>query len=261
MSPADPFRSPKQRLGRAKHHIRTLDAGFKRFFKKQPYVSVIETHSDGVSQAHKVKLKRKFPDRFTDITYEALEALRSALDQTAFAVAIICRVPRPEIVHFPVTGDPSKFENTVRGRLKDFPAEIVALFRAFQAYPGGNDLIVALNRTRRQGFHRLITPVGSATVRASARRGVIKGGPDPKYPTYIPGNMIWDREKDEMIFCVVGPGGEFDYEFDFTFLITFGEVEGLTGHPVVPALSAIAGEVERVILATEAEVSRIGLTS
>jgi hypothetical protein len=254
-----PFDSAKRRLGRAKHHVRTLDKRFQTFFKKKPYVGVIESHTDGVSQAHKVKLRRKLPKDVTDIAYEALEGLRSALDQTAYAVAIICGTPRPELVHFPVTDDPAQFENTISGRCKDFPPEIVALFRSFQAYPGGNDLIVALNRVRRQGFHRLLTPVGSAVYRVSGSSGMLRGGPVPEYPTYIPAPIVWDSTKDEMVYGVVGPGGEFNYKIDFSFIVAFGEIEGLAGAPVVPALRELVREVERIVIATESEARRIGL--
>jgi hypothetical protein len=254
----DPFQSPKRRLGRAKQHVRALDTGLQRFYKKQPYVRVIETHTDGMSQALKIKLRRQIPDRYTDIAYEALEALRSALDQTAYAAAVCCNHTRPDLVHFPVTDDPAQFENTVRGRCKDLPPEIVTLFRSFHAYPGGNDLLVALNRIRRQGFHRILEPVGSGFLAATGVQGTIKAGPIAEYPTYVP-NMVWDSEKDEMIYGVVGPGGEFKYEIQFTFTVTFGEVEGLAGAPVVPALRELVRLVEGIILATESEARRIGL--
>lgn len=257
----DPFLSAKGRLGRAKHHIRALDAAFKRYFKKQPYVRAIELHTDGVSQAHKVKLKRQLPTALTHTTFEALEHLRSALDQTAYAVGAMCGVSRPDIISFPVTDDPAEFENAIRGRLKGCSPEVMALFRSFKAYPGGNDPIVALNQTRRQGFHRLITPVGNATATVTSDRAFLKGGPDPNFPTYVPSPFVWDSEKNEMVYGVVGPGGEFEYQINFTFFIAFGEVEGLAGHAVIPALTAISGAVERVLRTVEAETRKLGLFS
>jgi hypothetical protein len=254
----DPFQSPKQRLGRAKHHIRNLERRFKTFFKKHPYIRAVEIHSDGVSKVHKVKMRRKLPNDLTDITYEALEALRSALDQTAYTIATLCNHPKPNTVYFPMTDNPAEFENTVNGRCKGFPPEIISLFCSFKAYPGGNDLLVALNQTRRQGFHRLIVPVGSAVVHASSRGGWMVGGPDVRYPTYIP-NLTWDSTKDEMIFGIVGPGGDFQYTFDFTFIVAFGEVEGLAGQSVVISLILMSREVERIISETERAARRIGL--
>jgi hypothetical protein len=220
---------------------------------------VIEPHTGGMSEAHKIKLRRQLPDSLTDVAYEALEALRSVLDQTAYAVAVCCKASKPENVHFPVTDDPAQFENTIRGRCKDFPPEIVSLFRSFQAYPGGDDLLVALNRVRRQGFHRLLKPVGNAIYNITGQSGRLKAGPIPEFPTYIPSPMVWDSEKNEMVFGVVGPGGELQYKIDFSFIVAFGEVEGLAGAPVVPALRELAKKVEGIILATETEVRKIGL--
>jgi len=254
----DPFSSPKRRLGRANHHIRTLERRFNAFFKKDPYIRAVEPHTDGVSEAHKIKLRRQLPTDLTDITYEALEALRSALDQTAYSIAVLCKHPKPTNVHFPVTDDPAEFDNTVRGRCKGLSPEIVAVFRSFKAYPGGNDPLVALNRTRRQGFHRLIMPVGSAVAKATGMSGHLIGGPDPRYPTYMP-SLEWDSSKDEMVFGIVGPGGEFQYTLNFTFFVAFGEVEGLAGEPVIVSLTLMAREVGRLIVETEREARRIGL--
>ena len=69
----------------------------------------------------------------------------------------------------------------------------------------------------------------------------------------------WDREKNELVFGVVGPGGAFQYDFEFTFFILFGEVAELSGEPVMPMLGAAIDEVERILRATEIEALRIGL--
>jgi hypothetical protein len=52
----------------------------------------------------------------------------------------------------------------------------------------------------------------------------LRGGPLPEYPTYVPEPLIWDSTKDEMIFGIVGPGGDFQYEFNFTFIVAFWSV-------------------------------------
>lgn len=70
---------------------------------------------------------------------------------------------------------------------------------------------------------------------------------------------LYDREKHEIPIAKVGPGGEFKYDASFTFSVFLDEFNGVKRAPVVGALSAIANEVQRVLMATETECRRIGL--
>jgi hypothetical protein len=148
MACKDPFDNPKRRLSRARAHISHLKKRIDKFFKKAPYTRVVEPDVDGVTQLHKIKLTEPIPDIITDLTYDAIDCLRSGLDQATYAVAVACHSKRPDLVHFPVADTPADFENLLNGRLKDFPADILTLFRGFKTYQGGNDPIWALNRIR-----------------------------------------------------------------------------------------------------------------
>jgi hypothetical protein len=252
----DLFQSPKQRVGRAKHHIRTLKSRITKFRKKEPYTRVIETDTDGVTQLHKIKLTRKLPDSFTHNVVEVVEALRSALDQAASATAIASGIPEPRSSYFPIAGTASDLENVIQGNCKDVPPDIVTLFRTFQPYKGGNDLIWALNRFRNINIHRVLVPVGTASGGIQARAGVLQAGPNSSVGILTP---RWDGEKDEMIFARVGPGSNIQYDFKFAFFVAFGDIEIIGGQPAIPVLEKMAAEVEKIILSTETESKRIGL--
>jgi hypothetical protein len=71
--------------------------------------------------------------------------------------------------------------------------------------------------------------------------------------------LKWDSAKNEVIFGIVQPGGQFQYDFDFTFFIAFGEVDLIAGHPIVPVLADMGGRVLGVLKGCEAEAKRIGL--
>lgn len=77
----DIFASPKQRSARAKQHIRRLEKRIHSFFKKKPNSRVSETNSKGIT-TDALKFHKKLPVSCVDSAAEALEALRSALDQT-----------------------------------------------------------------------------------------------------------------------------------------------------------------------------------
>jgi hypothetical protein len=132
------------------------------------------------------------------------------------------------------------------------PPDILALLRGFNPHKGGNDIIWALNRIRREGYHRLVVPVGTATAGFHARYMRISGGGS------IPAHN-WDSEKNEIIFLRARHDTKVDYNLQFAFFIAFGEVEGVAGQPVLGFLNAAASEVERIVLAIEAEARRIGL--
>src|SRR6266851_6251359 len=241
----DPFASPKRRLARAKEHIDDIEARAQSFSDSKPYARVIERNARGFEE-HKVKLTVDLPDRITDIAYEAIEALRSSLDQATYAIAVACNSQRPDLIHFPIADNAADFENILNGRLKDFPPDILALFRAFQPHQSGNTLIWALNRIRRQSTHRLLIPVGTASAGIFIRHMTMTS----PHPLDIPPPR-WNSEKNEIIFAITGPGSDLQYDVDLAFFIAFGPVEGVAGQPVLATLDAMASEGERIILAME----------
>lgn len=250
----DPFASPKRRLTRAKEHVANLQTMINGFSESKPYARVVERNVKGFDE-HKIRLTSSIPDGITDIAYEAIEALRSVLDQALYPIAVACGAKRPDLIHFPIVNSATDLDDAMRGRLKDLQPDILSLLRSFKPYLGGNNLIWALNQIRRQAAHRLLIPVGVATVGAFVRSASING-PWLMDVLTVP---KWDRAKNEMICIVTGPGAEVNYDIDISLTVTFGEVEGVAGHPVIGTLDAFSGEVERILMAIEAEARRLGL--
>lgn len=249
---ADPFASPKRRLARAKEHIENLKRRVETWADSKPYTRLIERNARGFEE-HKIKLSVDIPDDVTDIAYEALEALRSVLDQATYAIAIACKSKRPDLIHFPVAESPLDLENILKGRLKDFPPDILTLFRAFKPYQSGNIAIWALNRIRREGTHRLIIPVGTGSAGGIVHNLVTVSA----FCDVLPPD--WDSGKNEVIFLRTIPGADLKYDIELTFFVAFGPVEGVAGESVLDILDLFSGEVERITLAMEAEARRIGL--
>jgi len=83
----DPLASPKRRLARAKEHISNLETGAKAFFDKKP--TAMRTEQDAQrDNIVKIVLTEPFPDSLTKFAVEAVEGLRSALDQTGYAIGV-----------------------------------------------------------------------------------------------------------------------------------------------------------------------------
>jgi hypothetical protein len=68
-----------------------------------------------------------------------------------------------------------------------------------------------------------------------------------------------EHRKNEIIFAITGPSADLEYHVDLAFFIAFGPVEGVAGQPVLDVLDAMASEVERIVLAIEAEMRRLRL--
>jgi hypothetical protein len=257
----DPFKSPRRRLARAKEHILDIKSRQGSFFQSKPFKRVVETNSDGLRE-HKIKLTSDIPDKITDLAYEAVEALRSALEQAIYAIATAGKVTHPNRTCFPIADTPRENEKILNDRLKGFPPDILSLLRSFKTYETGNRLIWALNQIRRQTTHRLIVPVGFANAGGTL---VLRNLPNSHItPAHFrAGRQLgptWNVEKNEMIYMVASPEVHFDYNIVCLFDTVFGPtVEGVAGRRVLDFLNSAASDVDRIITSIEAEARRIGL--
>ncbi len=250
---SDQFQSPKRRIARAKEHAQTLKRLLQEFSDSKPYGRVIESTPNGFEE-HKIKILKKIPDAITDLTYEAIEALRSSLDQAIFVVATEAKLGRPDKVHFPIADDSVDFENSLKSWLKEFPSEFLDLMRRFKPYKEGNKLIWALNRARRESVHRLLVPV----VTAASQLRINYVNISSPLPLDLLGPK-WDAKKEEMVLIRTGKGSDVSYDIEIDLFVAFGQVEGLAGEPVTGALDAIVLDVESIVSAIEVEARKTGI--
>jgi hypothetical protein len=202
---------------------------------------------------HKIRLTRPIPDRLDVIAADAVNNLRAALDQAIYAIAAAAG---STISHakFPFSGTAADLERAVAGKSTYLPQDILALLRTFQTYKGGNDLACALNDWCNIDKHALIVPAENAALHM---RTSIHGTGFFSAPT----KPSWDRSRHEIIMFTFGPLTEdVHYDFDFLFFISFDEIEAIRGREAIEVLYAMAGEVERILMALEAEAGRIGLS-
>jgi hypothetical protein len=248
----DPFHSPKQRLSRANDHIRRLHKRIETFIKKAPCHRVIELDTDGVTKLHKFKFTKRIPDSCTHSAAEALEALRSALDQIGYAAAVASGKVAPKKTQFPIGDDIDGLADVIKRKVaNDLPAEILALFVSFKPYKGGNDPVWALNKLR-NATHTTLIPVALASGGMFVSNAVLRGSAEILNP------IIWDSGKNEIVFARVPPGGELNYNVHFAFKVALGEIDLVARHQVVAVLRTMATVVKSILVATEAECRRLG---
>jgi len=247
----DPFESPKRRFTRAKEDIRRLEKRIYTFMHKTPPSRWEEVDSEGFT-VHSLKFPRPIPESWSDSAGDAIEHLRSVLDQCGYAAAVLGGKKEPKSAYFPFADTASDLINVIKGRCKDLPIEISDLFANFSPYETGNYPLWALNKLCGANKHRLLVPV-APTVSAIRffQAGFMRG----------PAELLlrWNDEKHQFEFARVGAGGEFKYDMGVTIHIIFDEINGVKGGPAVGILDAIASEVQRVLVTTEAECRRLKL--
>ena len=198
--------------------------------------------------------KIAFPEPFihnvTRHTVQAIEHLRSALDHAACAV---CPHRNSRSISFPFAGTKREMRSTIGTKCKRLPNEITALFMAFKPYKRGNPPLWALNNICNTFKHRaIIRPdlwIKDAELQPFS--GQIITIANPK----------WDRRKNEIIISKSPTRATtFHHDIEFSFAIVFGKVYFFQGKAVLTGLRKLMSIVKGIVMATEEEARRIGIT-
>jgi len=100
----------------------------------------------------------------------------------------------------------------------------------------------------------MLTPIGV---------GMVRSGVDVKGTGFfsMPNPHVWDRSNNEMQIITLGPGAEYEYNFQFRFFIAFNDIQIVDGEPVIGILRDLCGIVESIFLGIEAEAKRLKLVT
>jgi hypothetical protein len=251
----EPYLSAKIRVGRAKEQINTLKIEGRAFWESRPHIFIAEPNPDGRTQTYKCRLIKPIPGKFDILAIEAVEHLRAALDHLGYAASVLGGKREPKSAYFPIADSAAKLETDVigRGRCKDLPPDILALFRTFEPCYGGKAAAVwTLNRICNSSKHRLITEIRLQSAYANVSLIALPPG-----SRMLP--QEWDAEKNEVSYFITPLGMQPKYDFEVAFYIAFGPIDPVKGQPVVPTLFSIADVVTDIVMMTEAESRRVGL--
>jgi hypothetical protein len=252
---ADPFESPRRKLARAKEHIVDLEKKANAFFSSHQYTKVTEPDPTGQYKLYKIRFNRPLPGNLADIAADAAQNLRDVLDHSGYAAAVASGRSKPLNAYFPFAGSADDLDNAIRGRCKDIPGDIAALFRTFRPYKGGNNLLWALNRIAVTNKHMLLAPM-AVSADMYFDDVIVRGSPSG-LPTMIGEPPVWDRTKNDIMFLRLPSDANLKGNFRVSIFVVFHEVEIVGGQPVVGILNALAREVERILVTVEAETRRL----
>jgi hypothetical protein len=244
-------------LGRAKRHLADFELHIHNFAKSKPWTVVVEKDLDGVTNVVKVKFTERLSDDLPHIVFDCVNNLRSALDQSAFAIGRKhSSLSKPKSTKFPFGPTESDMRNNSAGGCKDLPAAVRVLFEGFKPYKGGNNILWAMNELCNAPKHKMLYPValGGGGVGLGGNFAIGAGGLQLRAP-------VWSSEKNEMEFARFPDGAiQGNPRFDVSFNVALDDVdEVIRGQNPIEVLRAMTGEVERILVASERECRRIGL--
>jgi len=278
----EPFYSSKYSIAHAKRRIRELEGEISSYIKSDPYTCIVDSNTEPGKDIHKIKLTKPMPAAILGITFDALNNLRSALDQSGYAVAIAARKTGKN-AHFPFGDNVTEVDDCKKRRSKNIPTEIFDLMLGFKPYLGGNDLLWALNKMCNANKHEIIIPIiiqhtsvtattndervaiqmrlGSrawSSVEASSVAGGVRMTVTPKGLPFTSSITLGD---DEVEAFSVPSGQRSEYDLRFTFFVGVTKIDVVSGKPIDALLNDFANIVESVVAGIEAEAKRIGLVN
>jgi hypothetical protein len=242
------FNVPKRRIARARKNVAELTLHIKEYFAQSPFGRVAEPDETGAYQVHKIKVLRPLHDDLIDEAVSAAEELRSALDQAVYAT-VAAKGVESRSVYFPIAKSEQELDSVIK-RGKDIPPEIADLCKSFRPYKGGHELLWGLSELRNGTTHRLLTPIGTIIGQAHMKHMRCPGF--MKEMTFPPS---WNAEKSELVIAVIGHDTHIEFDMQLGFYIALSGVETLEGRPAPETLSAMADEVEQIVLAIEEKCS------
>jgi hypothetical protein len=246
------FERPRRSLAGARQRIAELDAGIKAFMDAKPYANLAEPNRTTGEIEHKIKFTRRIPREIEDAAIDAIDGLRSALDQVGHACAVAAGTSLPRSACFPISRDRAQIDGVIARRCQDLPHEIASAMKGLSPWGGGNDLIVALDELFGVNKYRLLTPMGMNAGPTDLENSIQSGPGRIRFPR-------WDRVKNEIVYARARAGAPVERGFQASLFISFGEVPFVAHQPPVHILNSMASEVETALAAIEAEARRIAL--
>jgi hypothetical protein len=250
----DPFHSAKSRLQRAEEKVTELNSAIRRYSDEHPPDLVCEfDEPDRRTKTYKFKFFRPFPDNWTHLPIEVLEATRSALDQCAYAAAKVSGNVRLKRTQFPIADGLDELRNLITGRkvCEDVPPAIVAVFERFKPYKGGNDTLWALNKFR-NATHTKLVPIAVRGADISVRRSGISTG------ELIILDPIFDSEKYELPFARSAVENHHAFGASPTFSIGFEETIATNSRHAPAFLKAAVNMADDIVEAVEKACVALG---
>lgn len=230
----------------------TLKAELDAFYASQPFKQVIESVDGGTIEIHKVKLVKTLPDPLAGISFDAINNLRSALDQACFAIGI-ANDTNGRCSHFPFGDTQEEVESRRKTSSRDLPQTTFNVIATAKPYKNGNDLLWSLNKLCNSQKHEIVVPMAIATGGGTMHHAYFQEVVSHYWPPR------WDPQLNEMILAEVPRGRDCVFSMQVKTFVSFGKVEPVMGKPLFGVLMEMARDVEKIIADLETEARALSL--
>jgi hypothetical protein len=225
------FESAIALLGWANDDFHRLERSVRRYFAGETCEMFGELDPDTGYMAFKYRMTKRPPETWRRLTFRFICDVRHCVDQAMFAATAVVEGAAPDRdVYFPWAENPTDLTH----RRKKIPPELWPIldrlqpYRGGDDYPGGDDTVYALRKLAGPNKHRVaVNPSALPTNYKVSGTGVNR--------IILPRDG-WDASKNELTIMLVERRGKPDYKVEVSVDISFGEVEGLEGQPVLSAL-------------------------
>jgi hypothetical protein len=193
------FDSARQKIQRAKQHAVEFSSMEQNYLKQACSGIVTEVETNGGEQVVKLKFSKPVPIEIPSVVSDAANNLRDSLDHIGYAAAQAAKKgSNPKHTTFPFAASAAQLENSINGRAKDIPADILTLFRNLRPYKGGDEQLYALNTIANANKHQMLRPMAVSTGTFNLSLGKVSGG-----MVGIP-QFAWRPDKNEIILFRCG---------------------------------------------------------
>jgi hypothetical protein len=268
----EPFHSSKYSIAHAKRRIRELEADIELFIKSDPYTRSVEPDTKRGKDIHKIKLIKPMPAPIPGTAFDALNNLRSALDQAGYVTAS-ARGKAGDHAHFPFGDTLQEAErgHKDKGRSREIPWQIFNHMLSYKPYlrPDGNVLLWALNKLCNSNKHEVISPIVIAGT--GLNFGEMVSEIETPFGISAVGvtSVSWPSGGGKPIVCVdneievfsITSGESTKYDLTVSLFIGVTKIDIVAGKPLGALLNDFAGIVERIVLGIEAEARRLGIVN
>lgn len=250
--PPDLFASPRALINEARADISALDQLVQAFIGAKNWAIVIERDQQSGDNLLKAQFDNDIPARAVVLVRRIANDLRAALDHAVYASAVAWSGGEPEGTSFPF----GRFRDDVEKRLRDrgnraLHQDVVALLLATEPYEGGNVTLRSLNRLRNTNDHRVLTPMHLQTTKFGYRpRGAM-------WVDRLDAVSRWIGTRRQLVFAAASPQTQLNAEFDVSFDVALNPRFGTAEVAAVEWLTTAADEVDRIVMAVEAETARV----
>jgi hypothetical protein len=255
-SSPDPFEEPKLLLDGARENIQELEARGQAFVESCRGVPIVDLDAKTDEKVLKYRITRKVPGRLRVVASNALNNLRHSLDQAVNSASVELG-SRKRNNYFPFAKDAGEIDGVIRRNCPTVPSGLIRLLKAFQPYGGGDDLLYTMSRMSGPNKHQLVLKLDLNLPYLSMYLDELASfrfsGP------FKVGYMGWDSAKQELEFARVRADAAFEYRDDLhlPLLISLADSQTASGEPAAAFLNTLAGKVDRIIQAIEAETGRL----